>query len=389
MDILAIQQKHSELFGNVDTTFVRSPGRINLIGEHTDYNDGFVFPAAIDKAIWFVASKNSKGLFRFYSVDFAAYFELPVRELSKSSVPWANYLLGVADQFKQKGCNLEGVDLVFGGDIPVGAGLSSSAALENGFALVLNELFRFDKSRIEMVKMAQKAEHEYAGVMCGIMDQFAILFGKENKAIRLDCRSLDYEYANINLKGYQVILCDTKVKHSLASSAYNQRRQECETGVNILKKYNAKITALRDVEIDLLEQHKHEMEDAVYHRCKYVVEEDNRVTEAFQALNNGDIIKLGNLMSETHRGLRDDFEVSCNELDILFDFAQNFDGVIGARMMGGGFGGCTINIVRNDRVASFKSEITSHYHQEADSLPAIYEVKIMNGTEIFKNQSTS
>jgi galactokinase len=383
MNISNIQQKHKTLFGKNNTIIVRSPGRINLIGEHIDYNDGFVFPAAIDKAIWFSASGNNKELFRFFSIDFDEYFELPVTELSISKVAWANYLLGVAAQFKKKGYSLSGVDIVFGGDIPVGAGLSSSAAVENGFALVLNKLFNFRESKIEMVKMAQKAEHEYAGVMCGIMDQFAIMFGKKQQAIKLDCRSLDFEYANIDLAGYQIVLCDTKVKHSLASSAYNQRREECESGVNLLKQYKTGIAALRDIDPDLLNEHKTEMDKVVYRRCKYVVEENLRVMEAFKALNQGNIIKLGALMNETHQGLRDDFEVSCKELDILFDFAKNFDGVIGSRMMGGGFGGCTINIVENDKAEAFNNEITKHYKQTTGNTPSIYEVKIMEGTNAF------
>jgi len=380
MNTSSIRQKHKELFGIKEPLLVRSPGRINLIGEHTDYNDGFVFPAAIDKAIWFTASRNDKKLFRFFSFDFDEYFELPVDELSISKVSWANYLLGVADQYKKRGHSLSGVDVVFGGDIPVGAGLSSSAAVENGFALVLNKLFDFQESKIEMVKMAQKAEHEYAGVMCGIMDQFAIMFGKKQQAIRLDCRTLDYEYANINLTGYQIVLCDTKVKHSLVSSAYNQRRKECESGVNLLKQYKPEITALRDADPDLLNKHKAEMDEVVYRRCKYVVEENLRVMEAFKALTQGNIAKLGALMTETHKGLRDDFEVSCKELDILFDFAQSFDGVIGSRMMGGGFGGCTINIVENDKAEAFKNGATKHYKQTTGNTPSIYDVKIMEGT---------
>ncbi len=382
MDTIALQKKHNELFGNSEPLIVRSPGRINLIGEHTDYNDGFVFPAAIDKAIWFTASKNDKGLFRFYSMNYSQSFEMKVDDLSKSNIAWANYLLGVAEQFKKRGYQLGGVDVVFGGDIPIGAGLSSSAAVETGFAMILNELFGYGEPNMEMVKMAQKAEHEYAGVMCGIMDQFAIVFGKKQQAIKLDCRTLDFEYANLNLEGYQIILVDTKVKHSLASSAYNQRRQECEAGVKILKKYNPDIIALRDVPSDLLHEHKNEMEGAVYRRCKYVVEENKRVSEAFVALHQGNIRRLGELMMETHAGLRDDFEVSCNELDILFDFAQSFNGVIGSRMMGGGFGGCTINIVAQSEVEQFKLEITKHYEQTTGNKAAVYEVSVMDGTGV-------
>jgi len=386
MDTKVLQKKHNQLFGNKKPLIVRSPGRINLIGEHTDYNDGFVFPAAIDKAIWFTASKNNKGLFRFYSMDYSQSFEIKVDDLSKSNVAWANYLLGVADQFKKRDYQLGGVDVVFGGNIPIGAGLSSSAAVETGFAMILNTLFDYGESKMEMVKMAQKAEHEYAGVMCGIMDQFAIVFGKKQQAIKLDCRTLDYEYANLNMTGYQIILVDTKVKHSLAASAYNQRRQECETGIKILQKYNPDILALRDVGIDLLRKHKTEMDEIVYRRCKYVVEENNRVMEAFEALHRSNIRRLGELMMQTHDGLRNDFDVSCKELDVLYDFAKNFNGVIGSRMMGGGFGGCTINIVEQSIAEQFKLDITNHYEQTTGNKAAIYDVAVMDGTGVIAKQ---
>jgi galactokinase len=208
------------------------------------------------------------------------------------------------------------------------------------------------------------------------------MFGKEKQAIKLDCRTLDFDYANIDLEGYRIVLCDTKVKHSLASSAYNKRREECSTGVDILKKYDPAINALRDADVGLLDKHKEEMSQTVYRRCKFVIEENNRVTEAFEALHQNNIPKLGKLMFETHRGLRDDYEVSCKELDILFDFARNFNGVTGARMMGGGFGGCTVNIVKEERVEPFKKQITEHYRQATGIDPVIYEVAIMNGTSV-------
>jgi len=382
MYITAIKKKHTALFGDGNKIIVRSPGRINLIGEHTDYNDGFVFPAAINKAIWFVASGNNKNLFRFFSFDFNEYFEISVAGLSKSEVAWANYLLGMAAQFVTKGYSLSGVDVVFGGDIPVGAGLSSSAAVETGFAMVLNQLFGFNETKLDMVMMAQKAEHDYAGVMCGIMDQFAVVFGLQNRALKLDCRTLDYEYADINLEGYKIILIDTKVKHALASSAYNQRRVECETGVSILKKENPEIRALRDVSMEMLRKHQHEMSETVYRRCSYVVKENSRVLEAFSALNSGNLKQFGALMFKTHEGLRDDYEVSCNELDTLFNFARTFDGVIGSRMMGGGFGGCTINLVESDKVERFKSEISNYYQKTTGKVPGIYEVEVTDGTRI-------
>jgi len=381
---------NTELIKNIKSIFINkfktspilvfSPGRINLIGEHTDYNDGFVFPAAIDKEIHFAAAKNDVNMFRFFAADLNESFELKVDDLAVTKTPWANYLLGVAAQYKKAGYPLKGIDCVFGGDIPLGAGLSSSAAIENGFALVLKEIFKFNISKMDMVKMAQKAEHEYAGVMCGIMDQFASMNGKKDHAIKLDCRSLEYEYVNIDLHDYNILLCNTNVKHELASSEYNTRRKECEIGVQILKKYNNKIIALRDVSLQMLEQYRDEFDPIVFNRCKFVVKENLRVEDAFSALVNNDILSLGVLMYQSHEGLRDDYEVSCKELDLLFDIAKKSDDVIGSRMMGGGFGGCTINIVKKDKVRSFTESVIQKYNKLTGIDPEIYTVKITDGT---------
>ena len=374
-----IVKKYKELFKE-EPMLIRSPGRINLIGEHTDYNDGFVFPAAIDKEIHFAVAKNDVNMFRFYAVDLEESFELKVEDLKRTETSWANYLLGVAAQFKKAGFALTGIDCVFGGDIPLGAGLSSSAAIENGFAFALKELLNAPVTKIQMIKMAQKAEHEYAGVMCGIMDQFASMTGKKDHAMKLDCRSLEYEYANIDLHDYTILLCNTNVKHELASSEYNNRRKECETGVKILQEYDNNITALRDVSLEFLKQHKNEFDPVVYKRCLYVVKENLRVEEAFSALAKNDIKALGDLMYQSHEGLRDDYEVSCKELDQLFDLAQKSDDVIGSRMMGGGFGGCTINIVKKEKVSSFKEDVIREYYNVKDIEPEIYAVKITDGT---------
>jgi galactokinase len=382
MTIDLIISAFNKQFNDTPTIVVRSPGRINIIGEHTDYNDGFVFPAAIDKEIMFAAKRNSNKVFRFYSVDFKEKYEVKIRDLEKSEIQWANYLLGVADQFQKAGYELQGIDIAFGGNIPVGAGLSSSAAVETGFARILNELFDYGVKPVEMVKMAQKAEHEYAGVMCGIMDQFVIVHGEADKAVKLDCRSLEYEYAPLVLNDYQIILCDTKVKHALASSEYNTRRKECETAVKMLQRYNIKIKALRDVTQELLKEHRYELDEKVYRRAKYIVDENERVEKAFKALRNNNIEKLGNLMYETHIGLRDYYEVSCDELDILFDIAYNCEDVIGARMMGGGFGGCTINIVRKNGIDKFIDKVSKEYEKLTGQKPEFYKVKISDGTSV-------
>ncbi len=374
-----IVKKFEELFKN-EPLLVRSPGRINLIGEHTDYNDGFVFPAAIDKEIHFAVAKNKVNIFRFYALDLHESFEMKVEDLSKSDTSWANYLLGVVAQYKKAGYELEGVDCVFGGDIPLGAGLSSSAAIENGFAFALKEILKAPVSKIQMIKMAQKAEHEYAGVMCGIMDQFASMTGKKDHAIKLDCRSLDFEYANIDLHDYVILLVNTNVKHELASSEYNTRRAECETGVQILQKYDNNITALRDVSLSLLQVHREEIDPIVYKRCKFVIKENLRVEDAFSALEKNDIKTLGALMFQSHEGLRDDYDVSCKELDLLFDMAKRSDDVIGSRMMGGGFGGCTINIVKKEKMNTFSEGIKKEYSMITGIEPEIYSVKITDGT---------
>ncbi|RLD85163.1 MAG: galactokinase [Bacteroidetes bacterium] len=374
-----IIKKFEELFKK-NPLLIRSPGRINLIGEHTDYNDGFVFPAAINKEIHFAVAKNDINRFRFYALDLHESFEMKVEDLSKSDTSWANYILGVAAQYKKAGYELEGVDCVFGGDIPLGAGLSSSAAIENGFAFALKEILKAPVSKIQMIKMAQKAEHEYAGVMCGIMDQFASMTGKKDHAIKLDCRSLDFEYANIDLHGYEILLVNTNVKHELASSEYNTRRAECETGVQILQKYDNNITALRDVSLSLLQEHREEIDPIVYKRCEFVIKENLRVEDAFSALAKDDIKSLGALMFQSHEGLRDDYDVSCKELDLLFDMAKKSNDVIGSRMMGGGFGGCTINIVKKEKMNLFSESIKNEYAKITGLEPEIYSVKITDGT---------
>jgi len=384
MNASIIKKKFSELFKS-DPILVRSPGRINLIGEHTDYNDGFVFPAAIDKEIIFAVNKNTLNVFRFYSIDMDSHFELNVHDLKKSSTPWANYLLGVAAQFKAAGHTISGVDCVFGGNIPIGAGVSSSAAIENGFAFALNEIFHLKIDSLTLVKMSRKAEHEYAGVMCGIMDQFASMYGKADHAIKLDCRSLDYEYVKIDLSEYLIILINTKVSHTLASSEYNTRRKECETGVEILKKYNSSIKALRDVDIELLLKHEKEFDPVVYKRCTFIISENMRVEKAAEALRQNNIKKLGELIYQSHYGLRDDFQISCKELDVLVDIAEQSEGVLGARMMGGGFGGCTINIVKKQHADAFIKKAEKAYLEITNIHPEVYIVKIANGTGLVEN----
>lgn len=362
----------------------RAPGRINLIGEHTDYNDGFVLPGAIDKSIDFAMGLNDNMTFRFFSLDYDEFYETEEIAKDENHPHWVKYLIGVLAQFQKEGISLKGVDCVFGGNIPVGAGLSSSAAIECGFAFGLNALLDVKILKYQLVKMAQKAEHEYAGVMCGIMDQFASMFGKEDHVFRLDCRTHEHEYFPLKMDDHVIALCDTQVKHTLASSAYNQRRTECENGVTVLRKKYPKIKSLRDVCTLMLLNYEEAFDPIVFKRCMYVVRENKRVEEACDALSAGDLEIFGKLMYKSHDGLQYEYEVSCAELDLLVDITREMDDVVGARMMGGGFGGCTINLVKSSGIEYFKKEITSQYQNHFNKEPLIYFVKLTEGTHEWK-----
>jgi galactokinase len=383
MEYLTIAQRFSELFGGHPRIY-RAPGRINLIGEHTDYNEGFVLPAAIDKNVIFAIALNSAAKFRFFANDLEEEFETVTDILQKSALQWPNYLLGVIDQMKKRGHIIEGFDCVFGSDIPIGAGLSSSAAIESGLAVALNDLFDLRESKMELVKLSQKAENEFVGVNCGIMDQFAAIFGKQDHVFRLDCRSLDHAYFPLDLRNKSLLLIDTRVKHELASSEYNTRRRECEAGVKEIAQYYPEIKSLRDVSVDLLQEFSGKMDKTIFSRCKYVVEENERVLKACMDLEGHRIIDFGQKMYETHQGLRYDYGVSCPELDFLVDFTMNREEVPGARMMGGGFGGCTINIVESEAVPDLRSEISAAFQIKFGITPLFYPVAVKDGvTEIY------
>jgi galactokinase len=359
---------------------VRAPGRINLIGEHTDYNDGYVMPAAIDKGIVCAITPNYSNICHLFAYDLDEEHEFSLEEFEKSEKGWPNYIMGVVDQFQKRGLNIQGFDCVFGGNIPLGAGLSSSAALECAFAYSLNILFDHKLSNLELTKLALGAENEFVGLNCGIMDQFASIHGKANHVMRLDCRTLEYEYFDFKMEKYGVVLCDTRVEHSLASSEYNTRRTECEKGVEILKKYDPSVKALRDASPELIEKHRDEMGPVIYNRSSYVVEENIRVLETCDLLSKGDMIAVGKKLYESHEGLSKKYEVSCDELDFLVEKTKSMDMVIGARMMGGGFGGCTINLVKIDRLNQFIDEISSAYKNKFDIELKTYTVRIVNGT---------
>ncbi len=379
MLIEKIKNKFISAF-NKNPLIVRSPGRINLIGEHTDYNEGYVMPAAIDKEIICAISTNYNSKCKVIAYDLNESFEFDISKLDKSDKGWPNYILGVIEQFQNRGMEIKGFDCVFGGDIPLGAGLSSSAALECAFAYSFNMLYEHNLSNLEIVKLSQAAENEFVGVNCGIMDQFASVYGKVDQIFRLDCKTLEYEYFNFVLDDYRIVLCDTQVKHSLASSEYNTRRKECEEGVAILQKHYSNIHSLRDVTIGQLKKHESEMDPVIFKRCRYVVEESERVIDCCNLLKEGDLIGFGNNMFKTHDGLSQDYEVSCEELDFLAEKAKESNMVIGARMMGGGFGGCTINIVKIEYLDQFIKYMSDSYKNELNLDLKTYKVKIENGT---------
>lgn len=379
MDIEStIKSKFYSLFTS-QPQFFKAPGRINLIGEHTDYNDGFVLPGAIDFSIQFAIGTNNDNVYRFYSIDFDSIFTANDVHTDVGNNLWASYLIGVIAQFKNAGFDPGGIDCVFGGNIPLGAGLSSSAALESGFAIGINSICNYDIPPLQLARMAQKAEHEFAGVMCGIMDQFASVFGRKDHVFRLDCRTLDFSYFPLDMKYHSLVLVDTKVKHSLASSEYNTRRKECNEGVEILKKKFPNIKALRDTSIEQLESVSEMMPDTVYKRCLYVVNENLRVLEACHALETSNFNSFGELMYQSHEGLQNDYEVSCMELDLLVDATRKMDFVLGSRMMGGGFGGCTINLIEKGFEERFQKEITQFYLDKTGITAEVFKVNLSDG----------
>lgn len=368
---------------NTEPILVRSPGRINIIGEHTDYNGGFVMPAAIDKAIYVAISKRNDDEVHLFSESYQQFNISSIKDLKKSENSWANYILGVADQLKERGYKLGGFNFYIDGDVPLGAGLSSSAAVECATGFALDQLFSLSVPKMDIALIAQKAEQTFAGVNCGIMDQFASVFGKKDQAIMLDCRSMEYSYIPLKLDGYKLLLLNTNVKHQLADSAYNKRRAQCEQGVAWVKEHHPNVSTLRDVDLTMLDTFVKPKDAEVYNKCRFVVEEIGRLLNAAEQLKNGNLQALGKLMFETHQGLSQDYEVSCKELDFLVDAVKPLDFVLGARMMGGGFGGCTINIVKEDKIADLVEDLSTKYLLEFGLKLDAYTVQTDNGTSLY------
>jgi len=373
----SVASTFKDKFGK-EPLLVVAPGRINLIGEHTDYNEGFVMPAAVDKHLAFAVASNDSNLFNFYSLKFNQSFSFNLAEI-KPGGHWVNYIMGVADGFNNLGLPLAGIDCVFGGNIPTGAGMSSSAALCCGIGFALNELFHLNLTRLQLAKIAQRAEHEFAGVRCGIMDQYASLFGQQDSALLLDCRSLLHEYLPFHFPEIEILLVDTKVKHSLASSAYNDRRAACEEGVSALQKYNPSIHSLRDASLSDLEKIKAQVSPDVFTKCHYVIGEIARTQQAANLLKAHDVIGFGKSMFETHWGLSNEYEVSCAESDLLVKLATAFPGVLGARQMGGGFGGCVINLIRKDTIDNYSQKVMEKYVGSFKKEPDFYLINLSRG----------
>lgn len=374
---MELKNKISEAFASHfggEGTFYTSAGRINLIGEHTDYNGGFVFPGAIDKVIMAEIRPNGTEKVNLYSVDLNDSASFGLNEADAPSQQWARYIFGVCRETIKRGGSVKGFDAVFAGNVPLGAGLSSSAALESCFAFAINDLFNDNTiDKFELAKIGQSTEHNYCGVNCGIMDQFASVFGKKDCLIRLDCRSLEFEYFPFKLDGYRLVLVDSVVKHELVDSPYNKRRQSCE---NVARRLD--IDTLRDADMEMLDAVKADISAEDYMRAKFVIEEKERVLDVCEALNRGDIETVGKLMYATHHGLSKDYEVSCEELDYLNDIAKEC-GVTGSRIMGGGFGGCTINLVADGIYDNFIATVTEKFNARYGHQPKIYDVVISDG----------
>ena len=380
MDIEYVRSRFSKHFFGTTGSVYASPGRINLIGEHTDYNGGFVFPGAVKQGMVLEINPNGTDKVRAYSIDLKDYVEFGLGLYDAPKASWARYIYGVCREMILRGVKVKGFDTAFAGDVPLGAGMSSSAALESAFAFAINDLFGENKiDKFDLAKIGQATEHKYIGVKCGIMDQFASVFGKEKCLMRLDCRSLEYEYFPFDPKGYKLVLLNSNVKHELASSAYNDRRHSCETVVAEIAKTHPEVTLLRDATFEMLDEVKANISEDDYKCARYVIGETDRVLAVCDALKKGDYETVGQKMYETHEGLSKDYKVSCEELDYLNDIAKEC-GVTGSRVMGGGFGGCTINLVKEDLYEKFIATAKVKYTEKFGKQPGVIDVVIGDGS---------
>lgn len=375
-----------KFFQNKPEHIFLSPGRINIIGEHVDYNDGFVLPAAINKYVCIAISPNKNSKCKIVAKDLNEVFKFDLKDtLVPNSIMWINYILGVLQQLKEQKQFENGFNAVFSSSVPIGSGLSSSAAVECGFAYAFNKMFALGLTKEEIALIGQKSEHTFVGVNCGIMDQFASVFGKKDKVIKLDCNTLAYEYHKADFKKYSLLLLDSNVKHTHLTSGYNDRRNEVEQGLAIIKNHFPEVKTFRNCTEKIVNTLKNELGEIVYKRCHFVVKEIQRVQDAVDALENSDFNRLGSLMTETHHGLSKEYEVSCDELDFLVDAVANETSVLGARMMGGGFGGCSINLVEKGSEKELIEKISAQYRSKFGIELKSYKVKISKGTSEYKN----
>ena len=405
-------QKFQAIFGHAATFIASAPGRVNLIGEHTDYNEGYVFPVAIDKYLHIAARKRPDRHVTLHALDVNDSYEFcldTLHPVPRQAPAWSHYFIGVASLLQASDKKIAGIDAVITGDVPIGAGLSSSAALSVAAALTFltagSELgpsvsnLQPEVDNKELAALCQRVEHEFVGVNCGIMDQTISLLGRENEGLFLDCRSLEYEHVPLNLAEHYIAICNTKVKRELAASEYNKRRAECERGVNILKKWLPDISSLRDITLTDFKKYEGELPALTQKRCRYVIEENTRVVDAVATLKTRHtqtagktdeaLTQFGRLMNASHDGLREDYEVSCRELDLLTDIARGITGVIGSRMTGAGFGGCTVSIVHRDVLDTFRTRVTTEYHKQIGIEPEIYLCNVSNGAQVSRSSELS
>ena len=374
-----IRSRFQMKFKGAEGNVYAAPGRINLIGEHTDYNGGYVFPGAVDKGMIAEIRPNGTDSVKAFAIDLYETVEFDINDKEGPKESWARYIYGICQEMKARGVDVKGFDTAFSGDVPLGSGMSSSAALESCYAFAINDLFGDNKvEKLELARAGQATEHKYIGVNCGIMDQFASVFGKKGYLIRLNCQTMDYSYFPFDPQGYCLVLLNSCVKHELASSAYNDRRQSCENVLKKLQRVNPKIETLSQATLEMIDTLKAEISEEDYLCAKYVVEERDRVLKVSNALSEGDYATVGQMMYETHRGLSEDYKVSCPELDYLNEIAYNC-GVTGSRMMGGGFGGCTINLVKKELYDAFIETAKIQYKERFGVTPLVYDVIIGDG----------
>ena len=379
IDKQILKERYAQYFGDGEPRCFMASGRINIIGEHTDYNGGFVLPGAVDKAITMAIRPVAGKTVKLISLDYegaACTFEIGGPQPKEQ---WASYFYGVIEEMRQRGASVGGFNAVFGGDVPLGAGMSSSAALESCVGTALNTIFDLGFSKFDLAKIGQMTEHHYIGVRCGIMDQFASIFGQKGHVVRLDCRSLEYQLVPFNPEGIEIVLIDTMVKHTLASSEYNVRRAQCEEGVAVIRKYRPEVELLRDVTLEELEAHRAEIDPVSFKRCAFVINENKRLMAACAAMEQNDFEEVGRQVYAAHEGLSKEYGVSCEELDFIVGIAHQHPEVLGARMMGGGFGGCVIALVKREGVAGYVADVKKQYADKFNKDPRVIEVAISDG----------